>query len=263
MAAALSGCTFDDGEPFATVTGSVRAAYELPADRASAGGWQRLSNDYEVQIERAALDGVRVALEETGSAGAAFDPARPPPGYSLCHGGHCHADDGRLVPYDEVAAAGGAGAGPRELAALAAGALNLLAPADHPLACQTPPCELPFATVRRVRMTPGDLTLSGRVRDGASPPRLAGEHPFAVELAADALAPLTAAVDLPADGRAPPRVELRVAVTVGPRLLDGVPWGELPDAPVLMPAYSPAALARLAENAAGAAVSVLVSRHEP
>ena len=33
---------------------------------------------------------------------AGLDPAKPPAGYSLCHGGHCHADDGRLVDYAEV-----------------------------------------------------------------------------------------------------------------------------------------------------------------
>jgi hypothetical protein len=43
-----------------------------------------------------------------------FDPANPPPGYTLCHNGHCHAADGRLVDYADIAAelAGGATSGP-------------------------------------------------------------------------------------------------------------------------------------------------------
>ena len=31
-------------------------------------------------------------------------PGKPPPGYTLCHNGHCHHPSGRLVPYAEIEA---------------------------------------------------------------------------------------------------------------------------------------------------------------
>jgi len=89
----LSACAFTDGEPWGWVDVHIESA-ALPADASS--------NLISVTME---LSSVRVLSETTGQGGGGeLDPANPPPGFSLCHNGHCHAADGRLVPYAEVVA---------------------------------------------------------------------------------------------------------------------------------------------------------------
>lgn len=96
-----AGCAFDDGEPWGRVETTLRAEPRFDTPRITI-------DSVEIGIRN-----VRYYGPGTGAGGAAggdvpFDPANPPPGFSLCHGGHCHADDGRLVPYEEI----GADAGP-------------------------------------------------------------------------------------------------------------------------------------------------------
>lgn len=70
------------------------------------------SDDYLVTLSELSLEvpSLEVVMD-AGGAAEAFDPASPPTGYSLCHNGHCHADDGALVSYDDVTAELGASAG--------------------------------------------------------------------------------------------------------------------------------------------------------
>ena len=97
-----AGCAFGDGEGFATVEPTVQATYALLRERDAGGGWQRLASDYQVRLAAGEASVSRIELLPAvgGGTGAAasFDPASPPPGFTLCHGGHCHAEDGRLVP---------------------------------------------------------------------------------------------------------------------------------------------------------------------
>ncbi len=53
-------------------------------------GWQRLASDFEVKLDDVSLTLQALALLPGAEAALAFDPAAPPPGYSLCHNGHCH-----------------------------------------------------------------------------------------------------------------------------------------------------------------------------
>ncbi|TXD39337.1 hypothetical protein FRC98_02760 [Lujinxingia vulgaris] len=89
-----AGCAFTDGEPWGWVDVSVQNA--------------GLTDSPSPHIEAITLEVTSIRLLSEGGATTSsdsseeLDPANPPPGFSLCHGGHCHADDGRLVPYDEV-----------------------------------------------------------------------------------------------------------------------------------------------------------------
>ncbi|RAL25332.1 hypothetical protein DL240_03735 [Lujinxingia litoralis] len=94
-AAALSlpACAFTDGSPW----GRVLATLEL-------------SPPSGATLSEVGISSVRLIREVDGQAGSAdFDPANPPPGYSLCHNGHCHSDDGRLVDYASIASESGGG----------------------------------------------------------------------------------------------------------------------------------------------------------
>src|SRR5688572_4227131 len=102
-------CTFEDGHGFSTVDRASLEARLEPGVARDLGNHTVLTDvGYQVHLDSATLEVDEVALEELvgggASGGTSFDPANPPPGYSLCHGGHCHADDGRLVEYAEIEA---------------------------------------------------------------------------------------------------------------------------------------------------------------
>src|SRR5688572_29228398 len=113
----LSSCAVGSGEGFATLEPTARVGYTLLPAREAGGGFQKLDTDYQAAVTAAHLDASDIALQAAGSGGAAggsFDPGNPPPGYGLCHGGHCHRDDGALVAYEDIAAElAGGGAGPQ------------------------------------------------------------------------------------------------------------------------------------------------------
>ena len=106
VAAGPTGCTFTDGEPWAEVDGRAAAR---PIDEPDSGVMPE-----GVTIDRAKLR-VEMFLESVtrtaGGSGGSFDPANPPKGYTLCHTGHCHSEDGELIPYEEVKAEMAAGGG--------------------------------------------------------------------------------------------------------------------------------------------------------
>jgi hypothetical protein len=86
-------------------TGEVRARASVPLDRQLPDGRFRTASEYLWRIDQFELepDSLRL-LMAADSSKLSFDPAKPPPGYTLCHGGHCHATDGRLVDYADIQA---------------------------------------------------------------------------------------------------------------------------------------------------------------
>ena len=168
-------------------------------------------------------------------SGAAFDPAHPPDGYSLCHGGHCHADDGRLVPYDEIEAqlaGSGGGAGAPPLLSLGGASFNLLAPQAVALDCPAG-CRLGRTRIVRAEAAVGSLHLEGVARAGPGAPQPLTERPFTVDLpvAGSPLGRLAGPLDVPADNRHPPGVELLVTIDLGPALFDRLDFASFPDEP--------------------------------
>jgi hypothetical protein len=233
---ATAGCTFDGGAWFAELQPQLAASYQPAADRNVDGRFQRLASGYEVALDRAELVVGALDLIAAASAGAgAFDPAHPPPGYSLCHNGHCHADDGRLVPYAAIEAelaGGGDAGGAAPVLSLAGGGFNLLAPQAIALTCPEG-CRLGRTHIVRVEANVTSVHLEGAVRSGPGAPQMLGERRFTVDLPA-AGAPigrLAGPLDLPADNRHPPQVDLQVAIALGPQLLDRLDWASFPDEP--------------------------------
>jgi hypothetical protein len=230
-----SGCTFEAGDWFANVTASFEGSYVTRADRDVGGGWQKLNTLYQARVTRALVTVESIALQDLGGdgGGVSFDPAHPPPGYSLCHNGHCHANDGRLVPYAEIEAelAGGGMAAARTVVSFPVGETDLLAAGRRGLECE-PQCGLGEANVRRARATVTRVVFEGLVREGRSPARLEGEVPWRWEAAlATGTGPTTGTldveIDLPADNAHPPDVGLQLTLAVGARLLDDVDWASL------------------------------------
>lgn len=237
----LSGCALDAGEGFAVLEPTVRAGYTPLPSRDVGNGFQQLASDFQVRLDTAALGTSHVELLSAatsgggGGGGQTFDPANPPPGYSLCHGGHCHRDDGALVDYEDIQAelnGGGGGSTSTLVAALHVDAeLDLLAGQTLTPECE-PDCELPRGTVSTVHWDVVALRLTGVVRDNRATPRLAGEIPFRLDLAveggedeeAEPLVELSGALDVPSDREHKPRVKLALALALSPTLFDGLDW---------------------------------------
>jgi hypothetical protein len=225
----LTGCAWEPGEGFAVVTPTVKAAYVPRADRDVGGGYQKLSSEYQVRLDTASLRLGRIELLSLSGGGGSFDPSRPPPGYSLCHGGHCHRDDGALIPYEQIAAELGGGGGIRAVLSLPLEApWNLLEPETRTVSCE-PECELPRTEVSRGRWPLSTLRLEGLVRDGRIPARFEGERRFLLELApaegSDApVLVLEGDVELPSDRNHPPLVDLELRLLLTSSLFDAVDW---------------------------------------
>jgi hypothetical protein len=234
LATLAAGCDLAPGDWFLNLSPHLQAHYvELP-ERAVEPGWQKLATEYQIQVVTAELHIRKIDLVGSPTNAAAFDPANPPAGYSLCHNGHCHAADGRLVAYEDIAAeaAGGAIVG----ATLGGGTWNLLPPSlPTPLACPSSPgCHFGEATFTRASITLDRLRLQGVVRDGPGVTAPVGTTPFLVELIDTPATPLPAIVvplPLVADNRHAPDVTLTLTVVATAALLDGVSWAAHPAGP--------------------------------
>jgi hypothetical protein len=228
-ALATGGCASGPGGPFATVDGVIASEYAVPLDRALPDGWAKLATDYQLRITSARIGVVDAELRARtgggGGSGATFDPANPPPGYSLCHAGHCHRDDGALVPYEDIQAELDAG-GPtlNTIVRFPVGAeLQALPGEERPLQCEGS-CDLGLITLTEIRSTVSLLSLEGLVRDLRAPPRISGEVPFV--LFADR-AVLRTGVRILADRSHPPHIALRIRVEPSPEHFDALDWGAL------------------------------------
>jgi hypothetical protein len=257
-----AGCAAGPGEPFAVLSARVRASLDRPSGREAGDGFQKLSNDYQVKFTALRLEARALELVDLGSgATLAFDPANPPEGYGLCHNGHCHRDDGALVDYAVISAEVTGGSGPAVVSTLPLTALDVLAMEDRPLDCGGG-CELPLGKVGQVRLQLRGLTAEGLVRDGRVPARIP-ELPWRLEATLPEGSELSTATAVEVSRHLSPRVGLTVDVGLGPKLLDGVPFDELPAYPLPLDAWPPTFAAvqdRVRLNLAETALTVSVDR---
>ena len=226
-----TGCALDAGEGFAVLEPSLRAAYTSPPSREVGDGFQRLSSDFQVKLTTARMRLERIELlgRSGGGGPTTFDPANPPPGYTICHNGHCDREDGAQVSYEDVEAElSGGGGSATTVATLPVGEVDLLNPETRSLECQ-PDCELPGTTVSNGRWTLTGLRLEGIVRDARATPRFAGERPFQLDATvsgnpSEPVAVITGALDVPSDRAHAPRVVLELTLELTPMSFDPVDW---------------------------------------
>jgi hypothetical protein len=225
---ALAACAWGPGEPFATLSGRIEARLEVPGGRDLGDGWQMLASNYQLAIDTLALETGGVALRDAGAGGGVFDPVNPPPGYSLCHNGHCHSDDGSLVSYEDITAGLGGG-GLVTVVTLPVGELDLSEGAARDLEC-TPSCDLPLASIVLAELEVTRVRASGRVRDGREPARI-DEQAWSLDLAFPVDAPLVLStpLSLSADRVHGPDVELALTLAITSRIFDDVAWAAIGD----------------------------------
>ncbi len=166
LACLWPACAWEPGNPWGVLTLNVQFRATVAADRLLPDGRFKTASEYLWRYERfeVELDKARVTVA-ADAAKLSFDPAKPPPDYTLCHGGHCHASDGRLVDYAEVEAGllGAAGAGPLVLP------LDVTVDAALPSGVVVPagPLDLPLGTVANAQVAWRRAVVTARVWDGS------------------------------------------------------------------------------------------------
>ena len=221
----LGGCAFSDGEPWGEVRFALTAALD-ESGRAVDGGYET-SNDYVVRVESFEIEFQDVSVSAASAAAADFDPADPPAGYSLCHNGHCHSDDGQLVDYDEIAIelAGASSEGGTTLQAIA----TVVALSEEELALPLGVCSN-ACRLERVRLGLVSLRATGvslrlhvtdrRLGDAQRIP----DEGVTIELSSDDLLEWSSPLSERVDGRADPLIELAVDFRVPVTVFDGLDW---------------------------------------
>ncbi len=187
IAAALGlvSCTFQPGVSFGTLSSATLSTrFQPAASRLDAEGRVKTDGGYRIRIDSLRLTARQLDFQSTtgGSGttggGGSFDPANPPPGYSLCHGGHCHRADGALVSYEDIQTElSGGGATTRTVLSLPVETpFNLLTgAATASLTDCEPGCQLARGTWSQAVLQLTSLTASGSVEDPSAFNRLGGQ----------------------------------------------------------------------------------------
>jgi hypothetical protein len=239
----VAGCVWGPGTGFATMTGgTVETSLSLSSGRLDPNGAWKTNNGYLIRLnsDAVSIEGLGVALQAPGEAGeagtgATFDPAKPPPGYLLCHNGHCDRADGALVPYAEIEAELARGTGatpPRTVLTLQSAAEG---PASVPIGgrpvvtlgrCQ-PACALDQGRISRLVFTGTTLRASGTVQAAPGTATLgATPRAWTLALPLSSFAPV-ANTDTTIDRDQAARLAVAASFKVSDRLLDGIDWARL------------------------------------
>lgn len=261
----VPGCAFEDGDPWGRAEVSMQARF-APEDGRLDEGRVKTTTNYAVRVDHLSIrfDGLSIGLAAEGGV-TAFDPANPPPQYSLCHNGHCHHEDGRLVDYEDIALelAGGAGGGPVITQAFDEVPVALSSePTPIDVGACSSDCQLPRGALATATLTIGSLELEGRVFD-----RLTGDAARVDEggLPLSLSMPLTLNYGVALEGLVgkgePVNVVLDGDFAVPSALFDGVEWAELVDGEGELDGADERLQSALRQNLeAGAAFTVQLSR---
>ncbi len=230
-----SACAFGDGDPWGVAEVDLSAELALESGRVDAQGRVATSRDFALAIETLTLYVDRVELVQ-GVSATDFDPANPPAGYGLCHNGHCHRDDGALIPYEEIAGdASSATVTPLESGAT----LDLMTglAATTRVDCADERCDVPRGEIASIGVV-GDLEVRARVFDTRSgdQARLPAEG---VEVA---FRTNTISIDTPwerdVDNGSPLVVGVDLVLVIPGSVFDGVDWDAAEMAATLAAAFA-------------------------
>ena len=216
----VSSCALGEGGGFATLDDTRLSARFLPEQSRQLNDGVLTDQGYVVTVEELSLQIEELAIQQfTGASNdARFDPAHPPAGYTLCHGGHCHAEDGSLPSYDEVEASllGGTRITQTVASLNFDAVINVLDGESLSPATILPSRELPQSTIRLATLQ----TTNARIAITAHGNALDDSQEFVFEINE----PLTFTAGLHTtisrDTRA--RMTLDATVTCTARLFDGI-----------------------------------------
>jgi len=227
LALALMSCTFSPGAGFSEIVGADLTALLEPGAARDLGDDTVLTNlSYEVRIDSLTLDLKDWALQTLDGGAEVFDPANPPDGYSLCHGGHCHNESGDLIDYADIQAelAGGEATYADEVRFAVAERADLLTGGSWSLTPEGSP-HLPLVDLSRAVVRAGALSLSGEVSGGPL-----GDEAATLAITLAEVGELSALLGLSVDRALAPQIALTAELIIDGTLFDDIPFLELADA---------------------------------
>ncbi len=266
VALGIAGCTFQPGVSFGTLAGAtLEAGFQPPASRLDDAGRIKTDSGYRIRIDSLSLVPRQLDFQETsGSAGAggSFDPANPPAGYSLCHGGHCHRDDGALIAYEDIEAEL-SGGGVKTVTALSLpieSPFDLLKGASTVALTQAKPSHsLDRGKWSKASLQLATLSASGSVEDPTAMNRLDGQaRDFSLTLSPDAF---SQKIDVKIDRENGEKLAIAATFTLSEKLWDGIEFQTLAaTAGTLMLDQHAATRQQLAENLSSSPLTVKFTR---
>jgi hypothetical protein len=217
-----SACALDEGRGFATLDQASLEAEFAPEPARVLEDRVLTDQGFTVAVERFTLelDSLEL-LSLSGDFSATFDPAQPPPGYTLCHSGHCHKDDGSLVSYADVAAelAGGLESFVPVVSFELGRGVDLLVGRSVALE-PTPSAELPMTHLARATLR----ILGANLTFGVTGGTLADEVTLVTELESGLT--LAQVLDVEIDRESEVRLSLDARVSCGARLFDDIDFSD-------------------------------------
>ena len=224
------GACLDDGQPWGSLEASMEASFAPSDGRLDDQGRLKTSQSYVVALDevKVAFDAFSLVLAAGGAN--AFDPSSPPPGYSLCHNGHCHADSGELVDYETIALelAGGSGGG-RFSVGLDAKPWPLTAEtvAVNVSPCDPAPCQLPKGDLAGLELIIRSVAVRGTAYDTLTgeDARLP-EEGWAFDVSVPVMTPLNAQLEGSIGKGEPGGVDLSLAFEFPTEIFDDIDFGD-------------------------------------
>jgi hypothetical protein len=239
-----ASCTLESGEGFATMKpGALDVAFAPGRARDLGEGAFLTDGGYRVRLDAARVQVSELELlqlQGSSGGGGSFDPANPPAGYTLCHGGHCHADDGALVSYEEIQAmlAGGSARFEPLVTVPIDRELDVLNGERVALVDFLPSAELPQATIDRVEVVVSRLVLRGEIEGGTL------DEPVTLEVELPVAEPLAATLSGRIDRDGPEEIALEVELRLDATMFDDIDLASLAvDSRVVIAAGTPVAAA--------------------
>jgi hypothetical protein len=216
-------CAFDAGQGFATmIEGELHMALEISEERELGDGAFMTDHGYRIEPRELSVEVEHIVLFERAEQGASPEPIEP----AVCHGDHCHAEDGSLVDIDDHGDEHEAGS-EAALSPLVEVHLDrsfdVLEAEDASLTEFEPSAELPETRIEQIEIELTELRLRATVEGG----QLTEPIELEIELALDV--PLTKAVSLAIDRDGPEELALHVTVHLDATALDGLDLASLAD----------------------------------
>lgn len=261
----LASCTFQPGVAFGTLgSATLTAGFEPAASRLDAEGRVKTDGGYRIRVTSLTLVPRQLDFQSTSgkaATGGSFDPANPPAGYSNCHGGHCHRDDGALVDYADIEAelSGGTVTTRTALSLPVDTPFDLLAgTATASLTASKPGHQLDRGTWNKTSLQVASLSASGTVEDLTTFNRLGGQtRAWSFTLTPSAF---TKAIAVTIDRDRADRLDVAARLLVTEKLWDAIDFQTLAATadPIVLDQHA-ATRAQLADNLTQSAFSVTVT----
>ena len=222
LVCATSGCAVEPGSPWGRLELVPTVVFAPGPDRLSEQGELLTVNDEAVKIDKLRLRIARISGTIAANAvSTTFDPAKPPPGYSLCHNGHCHKDDGTLPTYEEIQLelAGGEDAGAKVSWDTTSDWVTLAASGQAlPLGDCAPSCDMDRGKLVAWRLAITGLEITGSARSTGKTGAMQTARPFTLTSTEPFAIPVPTTIAFSRDEL--PRASVAMTIDPGARMFD-------------------------------------------